>query len=96
MHWDGDLIIISMTVVTLALGVPLVRAFIRRLDATPRRDPIDSSAVLERLAAIEQAVESIAVEVERISENQRFTTKVLASRDAALPAGPSLGVSAER
>ncbi len=32
----------------------------------------------ERLARIEQAVDAIAVEVERISEGQRFTTKLLA------------------
>jgi len=95
MHWDGDLLIIAMSVVTLAMGVPLVRAFIRRLDAPHQRDPIGSAAVLERLAAIEHAVESIAVEVERISENQRFTTRVLAGRDARLP-GPALEVPAER
>jgi hypothetical protein len=95
MHWDGDLLIIAMTVVTLALGVPLVRAFIRRLDAQPRRDVIGSSAVLERLTAIEQAVESIAVEVERISENQRFTTKVLASREG-VAAPRALEIRAER
>lgn len=40
----------------------------------------DSSMRLER---IEQAIEAIAVEVERISEGQRFVTKLLAegSRD---------------
>jgi hypothetical protein len=33
-----------------------------------------------RLQRIEQAIESIAVEVERIGEAQRFTTKLLADR----------------
>ena len=33
-----------------------------------------------RLDRIEHAVEAIAVEVERISEGQRFTTKLLAER----------------
>ncbi len=33
-----------------------------------------------RIARIEHAVESIALEVERISEGQRFTTKLLAER----------------
>jgi hypothetical protein len=33
-----------------------------------------------RLARIEQAVESIALEVERISEGQRFTTKLLSEQ----------------
>jgi hypothetical protein len=33
-----------------------------------------------RLARLEQAVESIAVEMERVGEGQRFLTKVLAER----------------
>ena len=34
----------------------------------------------DRLARIEQAVDAMAIEVERISEGQRFTTKLLAER----------------
>ena len=34
----------------------------------------------QRLARVEQAVESIAIEVERISEGQRFVTKILSDR----------------
>jgi hypothetical protein len=47
----------------------------------------DTSLRLER---IEQAIEAMAVEVERISEGQRFVTRLLAERSkegAALPAG---------
>jgi len=36
----------------------------------------------ERLSRIEQAVDAISVEVERISEGQRFTTKLLSDRQA--------------
>lgn len=39
----------------------------------------------ERMARLEQAVEAIALEVERISEGQRFTTKLLSERAAAEP-----------
>ncbi len=38
----------------------------------------------DRLARLEQAVESIAIEVERIGEGQRFVTKVM-SEKAQLP-----------
>jgi hypothetical protein len=38
---------------------------------------------------MEQAIDSIAVEVERISEGQRFTTKLLAERVPA-PASSAL------
>lgn len=38
-----------------------------------------------RLARIEQAVEAIALEVERISEGQRFTTKLLSEQSRPAP-----------
>jgi hypothetical protein len=38
--------------------------------------------VTTRLERIEQAVDTIAIEVERISEGQRFVTKVLVQRPA--------------
>jgi hypothetical protein len=38
-----------------------------------------------RLARIEQAVEAIALEVERISEGQRFTTKLLSEQARPAP-----------
>jgi hypothetical protein len=63
-----------------SIGVPLARAFARRMDrdASPKLSP----EVLARLERMEQAIDSIAVEVERISEGQRFTTKLLAERSA--------------
>jgi hypothetical protein len=42
----------------------------------------------QRLLGIEQAVQAIAIEVERLGEGQRFTTRLLAERmpeDAAPP-----------
>jgi uncharacterized membrane protein YccC len=49
-----------------------------------RRVPIAFDALQERLARIEAAVETTAVEVERISEANRFMTKLLADRTGAL------------
>ena len=65
-----------------AIGVPLARAFAKRVEHDTKNPsvPPDMSARLERM---EQAIDSIAVEVERISEGQRFTTKVLADRTGA-------------
>jgi hypothetical protein len=39
----------------------------------------------QRIARIEQSVDAIAVEVERISEGQRFVTKLLSEKAALLP-----------
>jgi hypothetical protein len=42
--------------------------------------------ILERLERMEQSIDAMAVETERISEGQRFTTKVLTERQRdALP-----------
>ena len=66
-------------IVALALGVPFVRGIVRRWEreAEVPKVPADVSGRLER---IEQAIDAVAVEVERISEGQRFTTKLLADR----------------
>ena len=64
-----------------AVGKPLARAFARRIETrtiiTPAALPPE---VAQRLAAIKQAVDSVVVKVERISEGQRFTTKLLSER----------------
>jgi hypothetical protein len=39
--------------------------------------------VERRLERIEQAVDAIAIEVERVSEGQRFTTKLLSNKGPA-------------
>ena len=75
-----DIIPIAMfaMVAVVSLGVPLARGMARRLEqgGPPKLPP----EVLARLERMEQALDSIAVEVERISEGQRFTTKLLAER----------------
>jgi hypothetical protein len=44
----------------------------------------------ERLSRIEQAIDAVSVEVERISEGQRFTSKLLADRHAERIGPPDL------
>jgi hypothetical protein len=72
-------IIALLIVPVTAIGWPLARAAAKRMEqgAQHPRIPADVSARLERM---EQAIDSIAVEVERISEGQRFTTKLLSER----------------
>ena len=64
------------TAIICAIGIPLSRAYSRRMDAESRnpRLPVEVTSRLERM---EQALEAVAIEVERISEGQRFTTKLL-------------------
>ena len=57
------------------------RAVMSRGSSTTQSIVVDD----DRMTRLEQAVESIALEVERISEGQRFTTKLLADRTQGDP-----------
>ena len=61
----------------IAIGFPIARAFARRMEKRGAVAPGGDSDARARLERIEQAVDAIAIEVERISEGQRFTTKLL-------------------
>jgi len=65
--------------------MPFMRGRGSKFDRTAPQIPNDVSARMERM---EQAIDAIALEVERISEGQRFTTKLLSETRSpdALPA----------
>jgi hypothetical protein len=68
--------IVFGTMAVMGLGIAMFRALGKYFER--RQVPASTSPeVLARLERIEQAVESIAIEVERISEGQRFTTKLM-------------------
>ena len=90
-------IIAIASVPITAIGVPIARALARRLESQGQqpRVPSDVSARLERM---EQAIDAIAIEIERVAEAQRFTTRLLADQSGR-PLGqgggaPSLGAGA--
>jgi len=67
-------------IVVMAMLVPLSLAWAKRIArGGPRPSPLTRDAV-ERLERMEQAIDTVAIEVERISEGQRFVTKILAER----------------
>ena len=79
---DEDIVIPiagMLMIIVLAIGVPLVRAMGRRWEAearTPRSDPEST----QRLARMEQAIDAMSLEIERISEGQRFVTRLLSDK----------------
>lgn len=76
----GEVAIVAIIFGTISgVLVPLVRAWARRLEGRGAA-ALPSREVEERLERIERAVESIALEVERVSEGQRFVTKLLAEK----------------
>ena len=72
--------------VFLPLSIGLSRYLWRRADP-PARAGAPDDMTLRRLEELQQAVDTIAIEVERISEGQRFVTKMLSDR--SLGAGPA-------
>ncbi|MES2180267.1 MAG: hypothetical protein V4550_20605 [Gemmatimonadota bacterium] len=81
-------VIFVSSIPIIAIGYPLARAIASRLERQPVGSGVPSDVAL-RLERMEQAIDTIAVEIERISEGQRFTTKLLSDR--ATPDAPSGG-----
>ncbi len=83
---------IWIAIVAGALLFPVFRGLGRRLEGKATRAPASvSPETMKRLERMEQAIEAVAVEVERISEGQRFVTRVLGEREREplrLPAEP--------
>ena len=70
----------AFVVATITIGAVIIAGILvwsRRRSITPGPDVKELN---ERLARIEQAVDAIAVEAERISEGQRFTTRLLSEK----------------
>jgi len=94
---DPDLPIAGGIAIMLALILPLSVAYaIRMLRRTPVPKAQRTDDFGPRFDRLEQAVDAIAIEVERVSEGQRFVTKILAERPTAdvseplaLGAGPA-------
>ena len=64
----------------------IARAAVAHRKEASKVDRDSASPLAEaRLARIEQAVEAIALEVERISEGQRFTTRLLSEQSRPAP-----------
>jgi hypothetical protein len=71
-----------ITIAVIIIGLPLARAFARRMDRRGAGTQVPGE-ISAQLAQLNQAVDAIAVEVERISEGQRFSARLLSEqRDA--------------
>ena len=77
----------NVVLVAVIVGVmALLGAWFRERRLSRNADSRDqlSASVDDRLARIEQTLESVAIEIERIGEMERFATKLLASRQAEM------------
>ena len=78
---DFTAISIVLTIFVLApIAVSMARLLWRRASGARPATPAFDRENTERLQRLEAAVESIAIEMERVSEGQRFVTKLLAEQ----------------
>ena len=79
-------IVAILSVFVLApFAIAISRFIWKRATNAPRVSAATDAATQQRLEQLQQSVDAIAIEVERISEGQRFVTKVMSDR--ALGAG---------
>ena len=83
-----------ISVIVVLIAVPIVRSVVRRWDRQEAPTGLTPELAM-RLDRIEAIVESVAVEVERLSEGQRFTTRLL-SEGGAQPASLNRNAAAPR
>jgi hypothetical protein len=77
-----------LMVLGIVVGIPIARAYAKRLERSDTLLP-QSADLIARLDRIEQAIEAMSTEVERITEGQRFTTKLLADSRPSVARLPS-------
>ncbi len=91
-----------MIVGTIFVGFPIALAIARNIwkrtvsggSAATSRGPVTlPPEVTARLDRIEQAVDTIAVELERVTEGQRFVTKLLSEQQQAQPRALGAGAA---
>jgi hypothetical protein len=88
MPWERDIpprvkdvsIAFFVMFAAVIIGFPIMRAIGKRIERgapVPAQIPAETQAQIQHLM---QSVDAIAIEVERISEGQRFATKMLAEK----------------
>lgn len=87
---DKDVVAI-VAILSVFVFMPFAIAFARLIwkRSSPPPRPVADQATQQRLEHLQQSVDTIAVEVERISEGQRFVTRILSERER-----PGLGAGA--
>lgn len=77
--------IIFGTGATVAVAAIIANTVLKLRKAPPQLDLVGLQQVEARLERMEQALDAVAVEMERVSEGQRFTTRLLSEKGEARP-----------
>jgi hypothetical protein len=71
---------VSIIIVGLVASLSLIAVFVTRSMMKAGRQPKSLPQQDDRLEHLQQSIDAIAIEVERIAEAQRFSAKLLADR----------------
>lgn len=85
---DPDAVVGMSFALAIAIALPLSIAYARRIWKGKPTAAAATESVAPRLDRLEQAVDAIAIEIERVAEGQRFVTKVLADRPVVVHPQP--------
>jgi len=77
---DGPYVVGGLAIVSTALVLIVGLVLRYRGKRNVAQQPVRDAEMTHRLSRMEAAIETVAVEVERISEGQRFTTRLLSER----------------
>ena len=75
--------IIIAGVIGVTISISMVAAAVAKMVTSRRQKELPDSTVArleERLERMEQAIDAMATEVERVAEGQRFTSRLLAEQ----------------
>lgn len=78
---DPDMVVGVSFVLALSFVLPISIAIAKRIwRGRPQPAAVRTDEIAPRLDRLEQAVDAVAIEIERIAESQRFVTRILAER----------------
>lgn len=82
---DPEMVVGLTFALLMVIAIPISIAYARRIwRGKPQLSMPKADEIAPRLDRIEQAMDAIAIEVERVSEGQRFVTKILAERPQSM------------
>ena len=87
--WVPAVTTIAIVAIVAGVSYRLIRIWLQRPEEPLSISDADLREIRGRLGQLQQAVDATAIEVERLSEGQRFTTKLLAERVTDIPPIPA-------
>lgn len=80
--------IVFGSIALMVIVTPIVRGIMKFIERKQDQGLVHGPSVMNQLQQLQQSVDTLAIEMERISESQRFQAKLLAERDkGSLPSG---------